>query len=40
MSREDELKKKKFPDPIYGSETVTKFINKLMQHGKKSIARN
>lgn len=27
------------PDPIYNSTTVTKFINKLMVQGKKSIAR-
>jgi small subunit ribosomal protein S7 len=26
------------PDPVYGSETVTKFINSLMYEGKKSIA--
>ena len=26
------------PDPVYGSTTVTKFINKLMRDGKKSIA--
>jgi len=27
------------PDPLYGSLTLAKFINKLMLHGKKSIAR-
>lgn len=27
------------PDPVYKNTTVTKFINKLMQEGKKSIAR-
>lgn len=27
------------PDPIYGSVLVEKFINKLMLHGKKSLAR-
>jgi small subunit ribosomal protein S7 len=26
------------PDPVYGSETVTKFINTLMNDGKKSTA--
>jgi small subunit ribosomal protein S7 len=26
------------PDPVYGSETVTKFINNLMYDGKKSLA--
>ncbi|SCA62680.1 30S ribosomal protein S7 [Chlamydiales bacterium SCGC AG-110-P3] len=27
------------PDPIYGSETLAKFINKVMLDGKKSTAR-
>ena len=27
------------PDPIYGSEVLAKFINKLMERGKKSVAR-
>lgn len=27
------------PDPVYGSETVSKFINKIMIQGKKSTAR-
>lgn len=27
------------PDPIYGSEVISKFINKVMQRGKKSVAR-
>jgi small subunit ribosomal protein S7 len=26
------------PDPVYGSESVTKFINNLMYEGKKSLA--
>ncbi len=26
------------PDPVYGSETVTKFVNSLMSDGKKSVA--
>ncbi len=26
------------PDPVYGSETVTKFVNTLMLDGKKSTA--
>ncbi len=26
------------PDPVYKSKVVTKFINKLMLDGKKSIA--
>ncbi len=31
-------KRKTLPDPLYGSEVVAKFINHLMQDGKKSIA--
>ncbi len=27
------------PDPVYGSKTLTKFINKIMVGGKKSVAR-
>lgn len=27
------------PDPVYGSELAARFINKLMQHGKKEKAR-
>jgi small subunit ribosomal protein S7 len=27
------------PDPIYGSLTVAKFISKVMESGKKSVAR-
>ena len=27
------------PDPVYGSKTVTKFINKVMLSGKKSVAQ-
>ncbi len=27
------------PDPVYGAKSFEKFINKLMEHGKKSIAR-
>ncbi len=27
------------PDPIYGSKVLTKFINKVMLDGKKSIAQ-
>jgi small subunit ribosomal protein S7 len=26
------------PDPVYGSESVTKFVNALMRDGKKSLA--
>ncbi len=28
-----------FPDPVYNNVTVAKFINKIMQGGKKTIAR-
>jgi small subunit ribosomal protein S7 len=28
------------PDPIYQSELVSKFVNKLMYDGKKAVARN
>lgn len=28
------------PDPIYGSKLVTRFINKIMQSGNKSIAES
>jgi small subunit ribosomal protein S7 len=27
------------PDPVYGSLAVAKFINKIMERGKKSVAR-
>lgn len=27
------------PDPVYGSEVLAKFINKVMESGKKSTAR-
>src|SRR5271169_2688458 len=27
------------PDPVYGSVMISKFINKLMLHGKKTVAR-
>jgi small subunit ribosomal protein S7 len=32
-------KRKLLPDPIYKSRTVTRFINKVMFDGKKSIAQ-
>jgi small subunit ribosomal protein S7 len=32
------VKRPTIPDPVYGSETVTKFINSLMLDGKKSLA--
>lgn len=28
------------PDPVFGDKLVTRFVNNLMQDGKKNIARN
>ncbi len=40
MSRRKRVFKKRIAqDPVYGSETLSKFINKLMMHGKKTTAR-
>lgn len=40
MSRRRRAEKRKIlPDPIYGSELLHKFINKVMMQGKKSVAR-
>lgn len=40
MSRRHAADKKEVPaDPIYGSVVLEKFINKVMMHGKKSVAR-
>ena len=33
------LKRDVLPDPVYHSKTVTKFINKVMLSGKKSVAQ-
>jgi small subunit ribosomal protein S7 len=39
MSRRSRaVKRPVTPDPIYGSETVTKFVNNFMYDGKKSVA--
>jgi small subunit ribosomal protein S7 len=32
------VKRPVLPDPVYGSETITKFVNTLMFDGKKSLA--
>ena len=41
MSRRRQAEKRKtLPDPIYNSVIVSKFINKVMISGKKTIARN
>ena len=34
------VKRPVLADPVYGSETVTKFINNLMYDGKKSVAES
>jgi small subunit ribosomal protein S7 len=33
------IKRRTAKDPVYDSEVVSKFINKLMERGKKSVAR-
>src|SRR3712207_2254986 len=39
MSRRSRaVKRPTLPDPVFGSEAVTKFINALMYDGKKSLA--
>lgn len=39
MPRRREVPKREIlPDPVYNSQLVTKFINSLMQAGKKSVA--
>lgn len=40
MSRRRRAYKREIePDPVYGSLLLSKFINKLMEEGKKSVAR-
>src|SRR5438128_12318979 len=39
MPRKGHIAKKKVePDPVYGSDLVTKFVNSMMWQGKKSTA--
>ena len=39
MSRKKSHQPRKLiPDPKYGEVSITKFVNALMQHGKKSVA--
>jgi small subunit ribosomal protein S7 len=38
--RKKDFKREVLPDPLYGSVVITKTINVLMRHGKKSIAEN
>jgi small subunit ribosomal protein S7 len=41
MSRRNRaVKRPIIPDPVFGSETITKFINSLMNDGKKSVAES
>ena len=40
MSRRRRAEKREIaPDPVYGSTVLAKFINKVMEMGKKSTAR-
>lgn len=40
MSRRHSAEKRRIdPDPIFGSQVLAKFINKVMESGKKSTAR-
>lgn len=40
MSRRHSAEKRQIdPDPLYGSTILAKFINKVMERGKKSVAR-
>lgn len=40
MSRRHSAEKRQVdPDPVYNSVILAKFINKIMMHGKKSVAR-
>ena len=41
MSRRRRAVKREIsPDPVYGSKIIGKFINKVMEGGKKSVARH
>jgi small subunit ribosomal protein S7 len=41
MSRRTKAPKRELlPDPKHGSQRLTKFINMIMNHGKKSVAEN
>src|SRR6185503_16509606 len=40
MSRRRRVSKRQIdPDPVYGSHMISKFVNKVMQGGKKSTAQ-
>jgi small subunit ribosomal protein S7 len=38
--RKKDFERKVLPDPKFGDIIVTKFVNKLMKHGKKSVAES
>lgn len=38
--RKAAIKREILPDPLYGSESLAKFINVVMRRGKKSLAEN
>jgi small subunit ribosomal protein S7 len=39
MPRKGDVRKREVPpDPVFGSEVVTRFVNKILQGGKKSTA--
>jgi small subunit ribosomal protein S7 len=41
MSRRREIEPREIqPDPRYGSQVLAKFINRIMERGKKSLARD
>jgi small subunit ribosomal protein S7 len=41
MPRRKEVPKRKiFPDPLYNSVLVTRFVNSIMKDGKKSVAQS
>ena len=37
--RKEAPKRELFPDPQYNSPVVAKFVSRMMQHGKRSVAR-
>lgn len=40
MSRTGKIKKRMIPsDPLYGNKLLTRFINRVMHNGKKSVAQ-
>lgn len=37
--RKGNYKREVLPDPVYNDAVITKFVNTLMQHGKKTVAQ-